>query len=466
MRCTHCGANIPDDQLICPVCGAEVQIVPDYNPLDDVLAREVKGSVEGATRQIRTDAVRRQNRNQQNNNRQSQRSNSNSTRVLSQAELDKVREERREQLRRQRAQRQRQKTDARRYQTGHVQRSTGTMRKSSDSVRSRQSTEDMRRASAESRRLQQIKKQEAARKKRRKLLTVFFLLLLFICAGIYIAYQNSYSGMIKKGNAALQNKNYTSAENYFNKAVIKDKSKAEAYTGLADIYVDQDDLDSAEGIFLNALETQPSNVNLYKAAVKFYEKTEQPDKISDLLQDCEDKNVLSAMKEYVSTAPEFSLKEGTYDEVQQVTLTSVTGGTIYYTTDGSDPTESSTKYKESILIQSEGETEIRAIAVNKKGIPSAVSSAKYTIEFPIVDAPAVSPSTGQYSTSTQITITVPDGYTAYYTMDGSTPTTSSEKYTDPIAMPENSQTTFSAILVNDKNGKSTEVTTRNYITKN
>ena len=60
MKCVHCGANIPDDQMICPVCGAEVQIVPDYNPLDDVLAREVKGSVEGATRQIRTDDVRRQ----------------------------------------------------------------------------------------------------------------------------------------------------------------------------------------------------------------------------------------------------------------------------------------------------------------------------------------------------------------------------------------------------------------------
>ena len=43
--------------------------------------------------------------------------------------------------------------------------------------------------------------------------------------------------MIKKGNAALQNSNYTSAENYFNRAIIKDKSKAEAYTGLANIYV-------------------------------------------------------------------------------------------------------------------------------------------------------------------------------------------------------------------------------------
>ena len=60
MKCVHCGANIPDGQLICPRCNAEVQMVPDYNPLDDVLAREVKGSVEGATRQIRTDDVRRQ----------------------------------------------------------------------------------------------------------------------------------------------------------------------------------------------------------------------------------------------------------------------------------------------------------------------------------------------------------------------------------------------------------------------
>ena len=73
MRCTHCGANIPDDQLICPVCGAEVQIVPDYNPLEDVLAREVKGSVAGATRQIQADVVRRQNVSQNQQNRRAKR---------------------------------------------------------------------------------------------------------------------------------------------------------------------------------------------------------------------------------------------------------------------------------------------------------------------------------------------------------------------------------------------------------
>ena len=159
MRCTHCGANIPDDQLICPVCGAEVQIVPDYNPLEDVLAREVKGSVAGATRQIQADVVRRQNVSQNPTKLEigkSQRSNPNSTRVLSQAELDKVREERREQLRRQRAQRQRQKTDAKRYQDA------------------RQSTENLRRTSTESRHLQQIKKSRSCQKKSVKNFTYGF----------------------------------------------------------------------------------------------------------------------------------------------------------------------------------------------------------------------------------------------------------------------------------------------------
>ena len=46
-------------------------------------------------------------------------------------------------------------------------------------------------------------------------------------------------------------------------------------------------------------------------------------------------------------------------------------------------------------------------------------------------------------------------------MDGSTPTTASKKYTGPIDMPEN-DTLFKAILVNS-NGRSSGVTTRNYI---
>ena len=77
MRCTHCGADIPEGMLICPDCRNEVQMVPDYNPLEDVLVREVRGSVEDATRPIRTDDIRRYRSG-------AEQGTGNSTRVLSQ----------------------------------------------------------------------------------------------------------------------------------------------------------------------------------------------------------------------------------------------------------------------------------------------------------------------------------------------------------------------------------------------
>ena len=107
------------------------------------------------------------------------------------------------------------------------------------------------------------------------------------------------------------------------------------------------------------------------------------------------------------------------------------------------------------------DTTIYAIAVNKAGIPSLPVRKSYTVELPIEDAPAVSPSTGQYSSAQEIEIKVPDGYTAYYTTDKSEPTTSSTKYTGPVEMPEG-ETIFKAVLVNAK-GRVSGITTRNYV---
>lgn len=449
MICRHCGANIPDEELICPECGAEVQIVPDYNPLEDVLAREVRGSVEGATRQIQTDDIRRYRREGGNQN-------ASSTRVLSQSELDRIREERRGGSRR----------PAGDVPAGNARRYTGEMRRqgqgTGDMRRRRQDTDEIRRRERQQKRL------EAAKRKRRNLLIALFCVVAFIGVGVYVAYQNSYTGMVRKGYKALQTHDYTTAGKCFERAIVKDKSKSEAYTGYAEIYIDQDDLEGAEQVFLTAIETQPTNANLYQAAIDFYVDTEQLGKISALLKDCEDSKVLNAVSDYISTAPDFTPDEGTYNEVQQITLSSSTKGDIYYTLDGTEPTaETGTKYTEPVLLQIEGEIELKAIVVNGKGIPSVTATKTYNIEFPIEDAPAVTPSTGQYTEPQEITITVPEGYTAYYTTDGSAPDPSSSathKYSGPVDMPENKRTIFNAILVNDQNGKSTEVTTRSYIT--
>ena len=447
MICRH----FPDDLVVCPECGAEVQIVPDYNPLDDVLAREVRGSVEGATRQIQTEDIRRYRRG-------SSDQNVNATRVLRQDEMDRIRRDLRSGAEKQGTDGSRRNTDEMRSQ----RQSAG------NSQRQRQSTDELRRSrqnTGELKRQRQQKRLEAAKRKRRNLLITMFAVLALIIAGIVVVYQNSYTGMIRKGYNAIQTRDYTAAARYFDRAIVKDRSRVEAYVGHAEVYIDQEDLDGAEDVYLSAIETQPTNERLYQAAIDFYMDTEQPEKIAVLLQNCEDETVLNAVSDYISSAPQFSPKEGTYSEVQEITITSDTGGDIYYTLDGTDPTaETGTKYTEPVLLQNEGATEIRAVAMNSRGIPSVITSGRYTIEFPIVDAPAVTPSTGQYSQPEQITITVPEGYTAYYTMDGTTPTTSSTQYTGPVTMPENTQTIFMAVLVNNNNGKLTEVTTRNYIT--
>ncbi len=82
-------------------------------------------------------------------------------------------------------------------------------------------------------------------------------------------------------------------------------------------------------------------------------------------------------KQTVAT-PIFSPDAGTYTEAQSVTIScETTGATIYYTTDGSNPSASSTAYSGAITV---GETTtIKAIAVKEGMTDSSVASTTYTI---------------------------------------------------------------------------------------
>ena len=76
--------------------------------------------------------------------------------------------------------------------------------------------------------------------------------------------------------------------------------------------------------------------------------------------------------------PTFSPAAGTYSSAQSVTISDATSGaTIYYTTNGTTPTTSSTQYTGPITVSST-ET-LEAIAVATGDTNSAVASATYTI---------------------------------------------------------------------------------------
>jgi len=304
-------------------------------------------------------------------------------------------------------------------------------------------------------------RQKARRKKKKKraLLLALFLLLIIAVVGVF-AYLTSYIGAVNKGNRALGRNDYTTAEDSFRNALAKDDTRPEAYTGLSKVYQAQDNADKAERLFTSALKKQGENIELYRACIKFYIRSDQKEKIPELLDEA-DSSISDALPEYIVKTPKFSLDdEEDYDDVQQLKLTAASGCKIYYTKNKKKPTTGSRKYTGPIQIE-EGDTTIYAIAVNKAGIPSLPVRKSYTVELPIEDAPAVSPSTGQYSSAQEIEIKVPDGYTAYYTTDKSEPTTSSTKYTGPVEMPEG-ETIFKAVLVNAK-GRVSGITTRNYV---
>ena len=36
MKCQKCGTDIPEGKIYCEKCGSAIQMVPDYNPVDDI----------------------------------------------------------------------------------------------------------------------------------------------------------------------------------------------------------------------------------------------------------------------------------------------------------------------------------------------------------------------------------------------------------------------------------------------
>ena len=119
------------------------------------------------------------------------------------------------------------------------------------------------------------------------------------------------------------------------------------------------------------------------------------------------------------------------------------GATIYYTTNGTAPTTSSTRYTGPITVSST-ET-LEAIAVVTGDTNSAVASVTYTIT-PTVSTPTFSPAAGTYTSPQSVTFSdATSGATIYYTTNGTTPTTASTRYTGPITV--SSTETLEAIAV-------------------
>jgi hypothetical protein len=103
---------------------------------------------------------------------------------------------------------------------------------------------------------------------------------------------------------------------------------------------------------------------------------------------------------------------------QPVTLSTATAGaTIYYTVDGTDPSDKSTVYKAAITVSAN--TTIKAFATKSNMENSGILTAEYTIDNAMAAAPTASRDTGTYSAALSVTLTPGTaGGKVYYTVNG------------------------------------------------
>jgi Chitobiase/beta-hexosaminidase C-terminal domain len=137
----------------------------------------------------------------------------------------------------------------------------------------------------------------------------------------------------------------------------------------------------------------------------------------------------------MAATPSFNPPAGAVAPGTTVAISTTTpNATIYYTTNGADPTSSSTQYTAPIAITAA--VTIKALAIASGLANSAVASAAYTTVTPTAATPTFSPAGGAVAAGSTVAIsTTTAGATIYYTTDGTDPgptAPSSSMYTAPI----------------------------------
>ena len=147
---------------------------------------------------------------------------------------------------------------------------------------------------------------------------------------------------------------------------------------------------------------------------------------------------------------------GIYNTNKTVILSMNKPGTIYYTTNGTNPTTSSSVYSKPLSISTT--TVLKYLAVDLAGNKSPIYTQSYTIDK-VVPTASANPTGGLYNTTKSVTLTMSEPGTIYYTTNGTTPTTTSTKYSGPITI---SSTTTLKFLAIDTAGNKSPIYTQIY----
>ncbi len=291
-------------------------------------------------------------------------------------------------------------------------------------------------------------------------------IMLFIALIFWMFYSyhvQTVSYQVDKAKEYAARGDYEEAISYLDNAYKKDDTQARILFLKADYFYLMTDNESAlqalKQVIDKGIYPYEDVEEAYDKMITIYTREERYEDINELLLSCKEDSIVNMFQSYMAKEPEFSYVEGDYAEVIPLKLSSNTSGTIYYTTDGTMPNESSQVYTAPLFLEN-GDHTISALFINDYGIRSEVVSKSYHINLEVPNAPEVELYSGIYTQPMMISVNEQAGCSTYYTTDDSQPTKDSVPYSGPIPMPLGT-TNFKFVNVSE-DGVYSDVTIRTY----
>ena len=251
------------------------------------------------------------------------------------------------------------------------------------------------------------------------------------------------------GKDYLEQAYYTRALELLSVAVEREPENVDALVYMAQAYMETGDEERAIEIYNSLIHRiAPAHPSAYRNLIRIYEERGLTAEALGLMKlasentSAQEFNIM--LREYTPVAPTLSKQAGRYNEAIDVVISIPENETVYYTLDGTDPSESGQIYVKGTVIHiPEGKMTVKAIGFTESGVPSEQIEANYTVIIPTPAAPKANYASGKYKKAPKVALRPGDEdakknkeiVAIYYTLDGRQATMESTLYTEPIQLP-------------------------------
>ena len=185
---------------------------------------------------------------------------------------------------------------------------------------------------------------------------------------------------LERGNEALAQSDLKTALEYFEKCLETDPKESAARLRAVEIYRAQGNYQKAEQLLVDGLTLQPRYEEYYRQMIYLYTEQNRVAEALAYMNGITTTYIVVKLNEERPSAISASPLPGIFSEGQNVTLNVPENTTVYYTMDGSAPDRNSEIYTPGSTIRvDKGTVNLRAVAINDKGMPSVEFDVSYRI---------------------------------------------------------------------------------------